>query len=98
MIIKIQLQIKTDPNFEFGLMLNDNRIIMAAFLLHEKGEKVVFVSKDFAARLKAEAIGLETQDYENLKYSYSAIYKGLRKVESSKHAIQSFFIKMDRFP
>lgn len=89
--VKIQLQFKTDPNFEFGLMLNDNRIIMAAFLLQEKGENVVFVSKDFAARLKAEAIGLETQDYENLKYSYSAIYKGIRKVESSKHDIDVFY-------
>lgn len=90
-VIRIQLQFKTDPNFEFGLMLNDNRIIMAAFLLHEKGEKVVFVSKDFAARLKAEAIGLETQDYENLKYSYSAIYKGIRKIESTKHVIDVFY-------
>ncbi len=89
--IRIQLHIKTDANFEFGLMLNDNRIIMAAFLLHEKGEKVVFVSKDFAARLKAEAIGLETQDYENLKYSYSSIYKGIRKIEASKHDVDLFY-------
>lgn len=90
-IIRIQLEFKTDYNAGFSLNVNDNRIIMAAYLLFEKGEKVVFVSKDFAARLKAEAIGLHSQDYENLKYSYSALYQGIRKIELSKHQIDLFY-------
>lgn len=89
--VKIQLEIKTDYTHGFTLSLNDNRIIMAAFFLHDKGEKVVFVSKDFAARIKAEAIGLEAQDYENLKYSYASMYKGIRRVELSKHEIDVFY-------
>lgn len=89
--IKIQLEIKTDPPYNFALSLNDNRIIMAAYLLQEKGQRVVFVSKDFAARIKAEAIGLEAQDYENLKYSYASLYKGIRKIEMSKHDIDVFY-------
>jgi PhoH-like ATPase len=89
--IRIQLEIKTDNAYHFSLSLNDNRIILAAYLLQEKGEHVVFVSKDFAARIKAEAIGLEAQDYKNLKYSYEDIYKGVRRVEISKHEVDVFY-------
>lgn len=89
--IRIQLEIKADIPYSISLSLNDNRIILAAFLLQEKGEKVVFVSKDLAARIKAEALGLEVEDYENLKYSYDALYTGLRKIEISKHEIDTFY-------
>lgn len=89
--VRIQLEIKTDSQYNFTLAVNDNRIILAAFLLQERGQKVVFVSKDFAARIKAEAIGLEAEDYQNLKYAYDVIYKGIRKVETSKHDIDVFY-------
>jgi PhoH-like ATPase len=70
---------------------NDNRILLTAYALKEKGEHVVFVSKDLAARIKAEAIGLEVQDYNNLKYSLAAIYQGVRRMEFPKHDIDLFF-------
>jgi PhoH-like ATPase len=89
--IRLEMEIKTDSNYNFALSINDNRIIMTAFYLREKGENVIFVSKDFAARIKAEAIGLEAQDYRNLKYSYDDIYKGIKKVEISKHEIDVFY-------
>lgn len=90
-IVKIQLEIKTESNYSFPLSVSDNRIILAAMYLHDKGEKVVFVSKDFAARIKAEALGLQAQDYENLKYSYASIYRGMRKIELPKHEIDLFY-------
>lgn len=89
--VYVQMDIKTDYNANFSLTVSDNKIIMAAYFLFEKGENVVFVSKDFAARIKAEAIGLQAQDYENLKFAYSAIYKGIRKIEVSKHEIDLFY-------
>lgn len=89
--VRIQLEIKVDHTYDFALTLNDNRIILAAYLLQERGEDVVFVSKDFAARIKAEAIGLVTQDYKNLKYSYEDIYRGIRKLEISKHEVDVFY-------
>jgi PhoH-like ATPase len=89
--VRIQLEIKVDSSNYFALNINDNRIILAAYLLKEKGENVVFVSKDFAARIKAEALGLEAEDYQNLKYSFEAIYRGIRKVEISKHDIDVFY-------
>jgi PhoH-like ATPase len=89
--IRIQLEIKTDSPYHFSLSINDNRILLAAFLLKEKGARVVFVSKDFAARIKAEAIGIEARDYQNLKYSYESIYRGLRKIEIEKHDVDLFY-------
>ena len=90
-VVRVQPELKADFKFDFAMSVNDNRIIMAAYLLQEQGEKVVFVSKDFAARIKAEAIGLEAEDYENLKYSYESIYRGITHVELTKHEIDLFF-------
>lgn len=89
--VRIQLEIKTDYTSSFSLSVNDNKILLAALLLHDKGESVVFVSKDFAARIKAEAIGLQAEDYENLKHSYSTIYRGIRYIELPKHEIDLFY-------
>ena len=89
--VRVQMEIKTDYNSNFSLAVNDNKIIMAAYWLLERGDKVIFVSKDFAARIKAEAIGLQAQDYENLKYAYDAIYKGIQRIELEKHEIDQFY-------
>lgn len=89
--VRIQLESKNDTSYNFALSVNDNKIILAAFQLKEKGEQVVFLSKDFAARIKAEALGLEVQDYQNEAYTYEAIYQGIRKLERSKHDIDLFY-------
>jgi PhoH-like ATPase len=98
-IIRIELELKPDAEYAFSLNVNDNKIILTAYVLQKQGKKVVFVSKDFAARIKAEAIGIEAEDYENLKYSFDAIYRGVRKIEIPKHDIDLFykdgFIKTD---
>ncbi len=91
----IQLDIKTDFNPVFNLSSRDNQIIMAAYLLMEQGKKVVFVSKDLAARVKAEAVGIAVQDYENLKIAYEGMYTGYRTVDVLKDQIDCFY-KDDR--
>ena len=89
--IRIAMEIKSDYNKSFALSVNDNKIIMAAYFLFEAGKNVVFVSKDFAARVKASAIGLEAEDYENLKFSYENIAKGTQKLEVEKSLIDHFY-------
>ena len=71
----IQIHVLSRKDWEplIDMSFNDNKIIMCAYQLKKEGARVVFVSKDFAARLKAEAIGLEAQDYENLKVSYEGV-------------------------
>jgi PhoH-like ATPase len=90
-IIRIEMEIKTDFTHSFSLNLNDNRILMAAYYLQDKGEAVVFVSKDLAARVKAVALGLEAEDYENLKFAYDTIYRGIRRLEISKAEVDQFY-------
>jgi len=91
-IVRIELESPTkDDSYPLNLSINDNRILYSAFILKNKGEKVVFVSKDFAARLKAEAMDIATEDYKNLTYSYDSIYKGIKELEITKHEIDLFY-------
>lgn len=91
--VRIQLEIKTNysPNFALSLSSNNYKILMAAYLLYEKGEPVVFITKDLTMRVKAEAMGLQAKDYESQKFSYDALYKGIRKLDLSKHDIDLFY-------
>lgn len=68
-----------------------NKILLVAYKLREAGENVVIVSKDFVVRVKAEAIDLEAEDYENLKASYDNLYRGFRKLEIPKRDIDLFY-------
>jgi PhoH-like ATPase len=89
--IRVLPEWKVEYKLNLGMTISDNRIIMAAYLLQEQGERVVFVSKDFAARIKAEAIGIEAEDYENLKYSYDSVYRGIQHLDLPKHDIDLFY-------
>jgi PhoH-like ATPase len=86
-LIRVLLEVKNEHRQVLSPSIADNRIIMTALSLKEEGGRVVFVSKDLAARIKAEALGLEVEDYENLKYSYDNIYHGLRSLTLPKHEI-----------
>jgi PhoH-like ATPase len=90
-LVRIEIDLKPESDYAFSLSINDNKIILTAFALQKQGKTVIFVSKDFAARIKAEAIGVPAQDYENLKFAYDMIYKGIRNVEMSKHDIDVFY-------
>lgn len=90
-MIRIQLQMASNFSPSFSLSSNNYRILMAAYYLYEQGLEVVFVSKDLAMRVKAEAVGLEAEDYENKKFSYDSLCRGIRKVEISKAEIDAFY-------
>lgn len=89
--IRIEPEVKADTPYQFSINVNDHRILIAALLLQQQGMRVVFVSKDFAARIKAEAVGLEAEDYENLKYSYLSLYRGMRSISLPKKEIDLFY-------
>jgi len=88
--LKIATEIKGTYDGLLDPQINDNKIILAALDRVEK-HHVVFVSKDFAVRLKAEAIGLETKDYEKLKVSYEELKGGCRSIVLEKPLIDLFF-------
>lgn len=70
---------------------NDNRIISVAKEIQEahKGRKVVLVSKDTAVRIKAESIGLNTEDYRKDKSSIFNRYGKLLTEGDYKNGILS---------
>lgn len=57
----------------------DNRIIAVAWHLHKEApeaQPVVFVSKDLNARIKSDALGIRTEDFENQKVNVDELYTG----------------------
>lgn len=54
----------------------DHRIIAVAWALHHTGVPTVFVSKDLNARIKADALGLNCEDFENAKVDADRLYEG----------------------
>ncbi|HVS69756.1 MAG TPA: PhoH family protein [Phycisphaerae bacterium] len=65
-----------------GLDFNkpDNRIISVAYRLKEEGKHAVFISKDINARIKSDALGIITEDFENQKVDYETLYSGYREI------------------
>jgi len=92
-VVKVFVDMQPGERTSFPLSSerSNNRILLVAYKLREKGGQVVIVSKDFVVRVKAEAIGLEAEDYENLKFSYDKLYRGYRKLEVPKREIDLFF-------
>jgi PhoH-like ATPase len=69
----------------------DNRIIRVAFGLHKQGERVIFVSKDINARIKADALGIEVMDFEKQKVNFDELFTGCRDVTVRPEVIDDFF-------
>jgi PhoH-like ATPase len=54
----------------------DNRIIATAWSLHNAGTVTVFITKDISARIKSDALGIPTEDFENQKVDADHLYNG----------------------
>ncbi len=87
------LQIVTNHNNNCGLDMSvpDNRILSVAFNFHQKGEDVIFVSKDINVRLKADALGVEAQDYEKQKVNMDELFSGNKEVKVNPNVISELF-------
>jgi len=63
------------------LDIPDNRIIATAYRLLQEGKRVIFVSKDINARLKADAMGIGVADFEKEKADFDLLYTGWRRLQ-----------------
>ncbi|MEM8834964.1 MAG: PhoH family protein [Planctomycetota bacterium] len=73
------LRIDIEPHQRPKALLDDkadNRIISVAFDLKERGERVVFVTKDINSRIKADALDITAEDFENQKVNPDRLYTG----------------------
>lgn len=69
----------------------DNRIIATAWQLHQKGVRTIFVSKDISARIKSDALGITTQDFENQKVDAERLYTGAVHAECETSMIDDLY-------
>lgn len=70
----------------------DNRILMTA-LAEQKAAPasyVCFVTKDINARIKADAIGIRSADFETNKVNIDELYRGWRNIELTASQAKSF--------
>lgn len=88
--LAITVEYKDMPGALLDMKIPDNRILAVANSLHEKGETVIFVSKDINARLKADALGIDVMDFEKQKCNIDDLYTGWRSVTVPGEVIDRF--------
>ncbi|MGD0091646.1 MAG: PhoH family protein [Planctomycetota bacterium] len=69
----------------------DNQIISVALALNRGGQRVIFVSKDINARVKADALGLRVMDFEQQKVDYDSLYQGWRETFVPAETVNKFY-------
>jgi PhoH-like ATPase len=69
----------------------DNSILRTAIMLQKRGEDVHFISKDINARIKADALGLQSEDFENAKVDIDTLYSGWTELAVDKGLIDLFY-------
>ena len=89
--LKVEIQVSDGLPKAFSAHTKDNEILSCALYLKKQGENIVFISKDINLRIKAESLGLETQDYEKEKVDLDELYKGWREVSVAGDVIDSFY-------
>jgi PhoH-like ATPase len=85
LVISLWSKDVTLPNLDTDF--NDNKILAVAWKLQMEGNKVIFVSKDVNARIKAEALNIQSSDYENQKVEYQTLYKGWRTISVDREFV-----------
>jgi PhoH-like ATPase len=89
-VVWITMEKEGDCGTCIDLNIPDNRIIATAFRLLQEGKRVIFVSKDINARLKADALGIEVADFEKEKADFDQLYTGWRSLKVPGAAIDRF--------
>lgn len=72
------------------LNLNDNRILLSALQLKQKGEDVILISKDINLRLKADALSVPSEDYETSDFTLEELYSGMKDLHVDAGRVREF--------
>jgi PhoH-like ATPase len=91
----VRVILEEDQKLCPGLTINtpDNRIICCAYALHQHGKRVVFISKDINARIKSDALGIVTEDFEAQKVDFEHLYTGWREIAVAGSVIDELFAR-----
>ncbi len=79
--------------------INDHRILAVALKLHKDDPKtpLIFVTKDVNLRVKADALGVPTEDFEPSRVNIEELYSGILHFDVPGDVIESFKQQL-RFP
>lgn len=88
----VQILLDSDIELPFGLdgAKVDNRILACALHLQKQGKNVFLISKDINCRIKADALGIPTEDFETNKVDIDELYTGWRELVMPVSRIESF--------
>lgn len=81
----VQVTVACDVELPEGLDLKtaDNRILQHALQARAEHGSAIFVSKDLNARIKADVLGIPSEDFETNKVDIEELWPGWRGVEAS---------------
>lgn len=70
----------------------DNHILAVVIGLKKENpdKKVIFVTKDINLRIKADAVGIEVEDYSTDKVNYEELDKGYKEIEVTKDIFDKY--------
>ncbi len=69
----------------------DNEIITVAWHLKKEGKHAIFVSNDLAARIKSDALGITTEDFQNQKVDAERLYQGYVQLDTPGELIDELY-------
>ncbi len=90
-VIKIEMEKDYILPEGFSKSQMDNRILNIAYHYSKKNKNTILVTKDINLRLKAEAIGLKSEDYESGKVNIDELYTGVETVDVDDNIIEEFY-------
>ena len=69
----------------------DNRIISVAWKLQEEGLEAVLVTKDINVRIRTDALGIPTEDFEAQKVDADRMYRGYEELAAPDELIDELY-------
>ncbi|MEX0887625.1 MAG: PhoH family protein [Phycisphaeraceae bacterium] len=71
--------------------LPDNRIIGVAWALTQQGKRAILVTKDINVRIKSDALGIHTEDFEAQKVDIHHLYAGYTQLDVPGDIIDALY-------
>ncbi len=75
----------------FGPSSNDNLILQTVKQLHDDGCNAVLVTRDTNMRIKADALGIPTEDYEHAHMNVDEDYQGCQSLGVEQSALEEIY-------
>ena len=90
---RVRVMLEESEKLGPGLTVSnpDNRIISCAWNLKQQGKRVVFISKDINARIKADTMGITAEDFEAQKVDFERLYTGYRELAVAGKVIDGLY-------